>query len=129
MPREGDIKRQANPRLEFLRKRLDMRPRLVVDIGDRQFCPERAKGLGAAPGDRLLVGDADDEALFAFEQLCFHCRNHCRILGLRTGEQSLGVPGDYQFLVRWNDQCRDTARRVGDGDLAVIIGCGIESHP
>jgi hypothetical protein len=34
---------------------------LLVEIGDRQFRAGPVKRLGHAPGDRLIVGDADDE--------------------------------------------------------------------
>ena len=62
-----------------LRERLDEFLRLVVQIGDGQLGAEGAEGLGAAPGDRLVVGNADDEAFLAFEKLGFHGRNACPI--------------------------------------------------
>src|SRR5262249_31902883 len=49
---------------------------LVVEVGHRELGAERPKGLGASPGDRLLVGDADDETSLALEQLCFDHGNH-----------------------------------------------------
>ena len=51
-----------------LRERLDMLLGFFIQIGDGQFGPERAKRLGATPGDRLIVGDADDQALAALER-------------------------------------------------------------
>ena len=37
--------------------------RALIQISDRQVRPERAERLGATPGDRLIVGDADNQAL------------------------------------------------------------------
>jgi hypothetical protein len=46
---------------------LDVGLRLVVQIGDGEFGPERPEGPGTAVVDRVLVRDADDEALLALE--------------------------------------------------------------
>ena len=59
-----------------LRQRLDVFLRLVVQIRDGELRAEGAERGGAAPCDRLLVGDADDEALLAFEQFSFDNRDH-----------------------------------------------------
>ena len=40
----------------------------LVQIGHGEIGPERTEGLGAAPGDRLVVGDADDQALLALQR-------------------------------------------------------------
>ena len=39
----------------------------LVQIGHGEIGPERTKGLGAPPGDRLVVGDADDQAFLALQ--------------------------------------------------------------
>jgi hypothetical protein len=61
------VQRQEDRRLEILGERLDVRFCLIVQIGDRQLGAERAERPGAAPGDRVLVGDADHQALLALE--------------------------------------------------------------
>ena len=63
-----------------MRQRLDIFLGLVVEIGDGELRAERAESLGAAPGDRVLVGDADDQTFLAFEQLRFHRREFRRRL-------------------------------------------------
>src|SRR5689334_15861471 len=40
-----------------------MRPRLVVEIGHRDFCAGSMHRFGAAPGDRAVIVDADDQRL------------------------------------------------------------------
>ena len=50
-----------------LRQRLDVRPRLLVEVGDRELGAELAERLGAAVGDRDVVGDADDQRLLAVQ--------------------------------------------------------------
>ena len=62
-----DVERQENRRLELARERLDVRFRFVVEIGDRELGTERAECGCAAVGDRMLVGDADDERLLSGE--------------------------------------------------------------
>src|SRR6185436_2854465 len=64
---DGDVERQEERRLELAGERLDVRARLVVEIGDRDLGTELAERLGAAPGDRAVVGDADDERANAGE--------------------------------------------------------------
>ena len=44
-------------------QRLDVRPGLVVQVGDGQLGAELAERAGAAEGDRVLVGDAEDQGL------------------------------------------------------------------
>ena len=63
------VHRHEDRRLDLARQRLDVRLRLVVEVGDRELGAERAEGAGAAPGDRAVVGDADDQAPAALEQL------------------------------------------------------------
>ena len=62
-----DVERHEDRRFELLGERLDVRLRLVVQVGDGELGAERAEGPGAAVGDRVLVGDADHEPFLAFE--------------------------------------------------------------
>ena len=57
-----------NRGFELLGQRLDIGPCLVIEIGDGKVRAEGTKSLGAAIGDRLIVGDARDESLLALEQ-------------------------------------------------------------
>src|SRR5262245_36903061 len=68
LPFDGDIEWQEDRSLQILGERLDMLLRLLVQIGDRQLSAQRAKSLGAAPGNRLVVGDADDQSLASLER-------------------------------------------------------------
>ena len=70
------VERHEDRRFQLLRQRLDIFLCLLVEIGDGELGAERAEGLGAAPGDRVLVGDADDEAPLAFEELGFDDGDH-----------------------------------------------------
>ena len=70
------VERHQDRRFEFARQRFDVFLGFVVEIGDRELRAQRAKRLGAAPGDGLVIGNADDEASLAFEQLRFHGGNH-----------------------------------------------------
>ena len=79
------IERHEYRCLELAGKRLDIRLRLVVEIGHREFRAERAKGLGASPRDRLLVGNANDKATLALEERCFCNWNGHAILSFECG--------------------------------------------
>ena len=68
-PGTADIHRQEDRSFDLPRQRLDMGLGLVVEIGDRELGAERAEGARAAPCDRAVVGDADDQALAAVKQL------------------------------------------------------------
>jgi hypothetical protein len=70
------VERHHDRGFQLAGKRLDVFLRLVVEIGHRQLGPERPKRLGAAPGDRLVVGDADDETFLALKQLGFCGGDH-----------------------------------------------------
>src|SRR5207247_4226992 len=63
-----DIHGHEDRRLQRLCQRLDVLLGALVKIGHSEFSPERTKGLGAPPSDRLVVGDADDQALFALQR-------------------------------------------------------------
>ena len=64
----SDVERHEDRRLELLRQRLDMLLGLVVQIGDREVGAQGPKRLGAAPRDRLIVGDADDQSLSSLQR-------------------------------------------------------------
>ena len=70
------VERHHDRSFQLAGERLDVFLRLVVEIGHRQLRPERPERLGAAPRDRLVVGNADDEAPLAFEQLGLGGGNH-----------------------------------------------------
>jgi hypothetical protein len=59
-------------------ERLDVLLRLLVQIGDGDLCAECPKGLGASPGDRILVGNANNETSLIFQQFGSRCGNHGR---------------------------------------------------
>ena len=67
LPFDHDVERHEDRRLQRLGERLDMLPGAVVQIGDGELGPERAKRPGASPGDRLIVGDADDKTLLPLQ--------------------------------------------------------------
>src|SRR5262249_8224225 len=62
-----DVERHQERSLQILGERLDIFLGAVVQIGDRQISAERTECLGTTPGDRLIVGDADDQALASLE--------------------------------------------------------------
>ena len=76
LPRRSHVERHQDRRFELTRQRLDVCLRLVVEIGHGKLGAECPECLGAAPRDRILVGDADDKAFLALEQLGFHDGNH-----------------------------------------------------
>ena len=59
------IERQDEVGFKLLGQRPDMRFGLGVEIGDGQRSAELVHDLGAAVGNALVVGNADDEAFFA----------------------------------------------------------------
>ncbi len=62
-------------RFHLARERLHMRLGLFVEIGDRKLGAEGVEGSGATPGDRTIVGDADDQPFSAPEKLRIDDRN------------------------------------------------------
>ena len=60
-------------------QRLDIGPGLVVEVGDGQLGAEFVEGLGAAVGDRAVVGDADDQGLAAGEHRAGNFNRHLRL--------------------------------------------------
>src|SRR5262245_19910782 len=65
---DPDIKRHEDRGTDLPGQRLDIRFRLVVEVGHRQVGTEGSKGLGAPPCDRLVVGDTGHERLTALEE-------------------------------------------------------------
>src|SRR6185437_1819908 len=61
LPIDSDIQRQEKRRIQVLCKRLDVLSGAIVQISHRKIRSQRAERLGATPGDRLIVGDADDK--------------------------------------------------------------------
>src|ERR1700751_1229986 len=84
LPRNAHVEWHQNWRCELTSERVDKLLCLLIEIGDSDLCPERAERLGAPPRDGLVVGNADDEALFAFEQGGLGDWNHCVILSSRS---------------------------------------------
>ena len=107
------VHRHEDRRLDLAGQRLDVRLRLVVEVGDRELGAEGAEGAGAAPGDRAVVGDADDQALLAVEQLRLDGKGHVASGSLgRRADEGEGVAGDHQLLVGRDDEEGDAARWV-----------------
>ena len=57
----ADVERHDERCVDAFGQGTHVRLGLVVEMGDREFRAGPAKRLGYAPGDRLIVGDADDE--------------------------------------------------------------------
>ena len=93
LARRVDVERHHNRCFKFARERLNIFLGFVVEIGHGKLGAERAERLGAAPGDRVLVGDADNKPSFAFKKLGFHSGYHCRVL-------LAGVPGGLRSVLR-----------------------------
>jgi hypothetical protein len=75
-PGGAHVERHQDRGFELAGERLDVFLCFVVEVGHRQLGAERPESLGAAPGDRLLIGDADDETSLAFEELGFDDGDH-----------------------------------------------------
>ena len=61
----GHVQRQSQTGLHLFCQWLDMHPGLVVKPGECQFRAHFVQRLGAAPGDRMLVGDAHHQTALA----------------------------------------------------------------
>src|SRR5262249_1928544 len=64
---EIDVERHENWRMKLLRKRFDIWPGTLVKIGHSDIGAQGAQSACASPGDRVFVGNADDQRLLAFE--------------------------------------------------------------
>ena len=75
----GDVAGQHDRGAEFGGQRLDALLQGVALIGERDFGALRGAGLGDAPGDRAIVGDAHDQATLAGHEIsrCHACRRLC----------------------------------------------------
>ena len=60
--RGSDVERQEHLRAHLLRQRLHETFRPVVQIGQRQFRARRPQRCCATPGERLIVGQAYNQA-------------------------------------------------------------------
>ena len=61
------VQGQLDGGLQLLCQRLDVGAGLLVQPGDGQLGPSGAEGARAAPGNAVLVGNADDQPLFAVQ--------------------------------------------------------------
>src|SRR6516162_2964117 len=68
---DAHVKWHQNGCLQLVRERFDMFSCFLVQIRGGDLCTQPAKRLLAAPGDRLIIGNTNNETLLAFEQLCF----------------------------------------------------------
>ena len=59
------VQRHQHVGPHLLGQRLDVGQGLVVQVGHGQFGAHGVKGLGAAPGDGVGIGDAGDQAALA----------------------------------------------------------------
>ena len=64
----GQVERQQQRCVDLAGQRLHVRARLVVEVGDGDIGAEGMEGLGAAPRDRLVVGDARNQCLPSLQQ-------------------------------------------------------------
>ena len=71
LPGHGHVERQEELGRQLARKRLDIGTRLLVEIGDADVRTELAERACATIGDRLVVGDADDEGLASLQHLAW----------------------------------------------------------
>src|SRR5712671_2193220 len=73
-----DVKRHEDWSFEFLGERLDMLFGTIVKIGDGEIRAQGPKRLSAAPSNRLIVGDPDDQTLSSFQgDLGFGIDRYC----------------------------------------------------
>ena len=64
----GDVAMAEQEPAEFLGQRLDALLQRVALPGERDLGAGRVAGLGDAPGDRAVVGDAEDHPALALHQ-------------------------------------------------------------
>ena len=130
----AQIERCHQLRLELPGQRLDVRLGLLVEVGDRQLRTQPAERLGAAPGDRLVVGDAGDQAPATFEghqraierdhagPFSYRGRGHLP----RGPQQGEGVAGDHPLLVGRDDIGLEPAGRGRDQRPVPRVGAWVE---
>src|SRR5262249_47640441 len=76
---DANVERHHNRSFESLRERIDKFFGFVVQIGHGELGAQSTKCLGAAPCDRLIVGNADHEPLLAVEKFGFDNGQLCGI--------------------------------------------------
>ena len=76
--RIGDVAMAGDDRAELGGQRLDALLQRVALVGQRKFGSGIGAGLGDAPGDRTVVGDAHDDAALAVHQT--GCLDHVLLL-------------------------------------------------
>ena len=115
------VERHHDRRLELASERLDVFLCLVVEIGDRELGSQRAERLGAAPSDRIFIGNADDEAFFALEQLGFYDRDHRLnpLCGEFERDSGIVVAVTSQFLA--HDLADDAPRHTLDAQPSAAL--------
>ena len=69
LPVLADVAGSEDGRPELVGQRLDIRLRLLVQVGHREIRSELPKNPSASVGDRVLVGDADDEGTLPLKDL------------------------------------------------------------
>jgi hypothetical protein len=67
--RIGDVAMADDMAAEFRRQRLDALLQRIALIGEGEFGALRLARLGNAPGDGTVVGDAQNDAALALEQI------------------------------------------------------------
>jgi hypothetical protein len=72
LPRRVDVEWHKNRGFKGTRERLDKFLGFIVEVRDGNFSSECPESFGASPGDGTFVGNTDNEALLAFEELGFH---------------------------------------------------------
>src|SRR6476659_50968 len=113
LSRRIHVERHHDPGVQLTSKRLNIFLCFVVEIGDREFGTECPKGLGATPGNRIIVGNANDKAFLAFEELSFDGGNHFRdrrplrgagaLRRIASGTEALLIltKGSHEYSVDW----------------------------
>ena len=117
-----DVERQEDRRLQRFRQRLHIPARLVVQVGDGQLGAQRVEGLRAPIGDRVLVGDADDERLASRRGSGLRGAQHAH----PSCEQLARVARDHQLLVGRDHPGGGPALRRADARAARGVGLGVE---
>ena len=77
LPWRIDIEWHDNRCFDLARQRFDIFPGFVVDVSYGHFSAERPERFGTASGNRIFVGNPDDQTSITLEELGFHCRKHC----------------------------------------------------
>ena len=128
-----DVERHEDGRLQLACERLDVALGLLVEVGDGQVRAELVKRLGAAVGDRMLVGDAADQHLrvLQYRTADLGCVMVTLLEGLSLSARCCSFSGmarDHQFFVGGDHPHRDLAGRRADARPAGLVGRRIELH-